>query len=695
MKKKKKTTDQIKSNIILNIIDNVDEVNDANIGSVLDFFVTGFSQELEEQYEDLDLIYKGTRINTATGDDLEQLGLIVGTERRDGVFATGTVTFRRVEPTQGSFTISRNSIVSTQPNTQEFTYEFKVVNNVTFPPNIENESHTFRDGIYEYTADQRFIEEITDISGTSGGTGITFEQDVDYELIKDAEREVIDIGTINVVDDCTTPADWTAALGASTPTQNTTEYYYSTSSLNLIKTDTAMNTMRYSATLTPTQALSGREIFFMLYIEDATQLAKINSVTMYVGSSAGILDSFEFEYANADLSIGWNRLKLDPLSPLISQNGQVDNGNINYLRIQIETSSTNDTFSAGNLLMDMWYFATSQNYEGDVIVWDKDTAGNIPDDVSTFNINYVPLSVEVDVIANEVGSDYNVIAGRVNRKVTNIPNIDRLYNYNRISGGVDVEDDETYRDRVKNATFLQTNATVEAIRYSILGLDFVRTVNVLDMPEQQAENEPHIYDTNVDKYKLNSEVAQNDSNLIVGDTVGGDDYINGTDFILTENNEIDWSVGGTNPTDGATFYVNYRYRKLGHFTVYVVGADGPLTSTQLTEVEDVVEDTRSAGVVGDVLEPTYTTISINITLDLETQYTVGLVEDNITLSIAEYFSKLGPGDDVVLNRIIKRVIDVDGVYDCTVTDIGGGGSTNYTISEAEVALLGNITLSTI
>ena len=689
----KKTTDQVKNNIILNIVNNVDEINDANIGSVLDFFVTGVSEELEEQYNDLDLIYKGTRIKTATGDDLEQIGLVVGTQRRQGVEADGFVTFRRTEPTTSSFTITRNSIVGTQPNAEENTYEYLVTENIVFPASISGESQEFSDGVYIYQLDQRFIDDVTQITGISSGSGVTFTEDTDYEVDYNYKDTLINIDTITIVEDCTDDTAWTESLGADAVTDNTTEVYYGASALNLLKSATDTTEMRYVSTITPTVSLSGKSIFFMLYIDDVDVLADVSSIKFYVGSSAGIINSFEYSYSQSDLNVGWNRIKLDPLSPLIKKNGNLDTGNVNFLQINITTSATNDIFNAGDLVMDMWFFATDYDYEGTVIKWNKDTAGNLPDDGTDFNINYVPLSMEVPVIANDVGAEYNVIAGRVNHKVTNIPNVDRIYNYNRISGGIDIEDDETYRDRIQNATFLQTNATVEAIRYSILALDFVRTVNILDMPEQTATNELHVYSSSTDKYALNHEVAQDDTNLKVGDTAGASDYVNGTDFILTEYNEIDWSVGGASPVDGANFYVDYKYEQLGRFTVYVVGADGALTSTQLAEVEEVVEDTRSAGVIGTVTEPTYTNVSVDITLTLETSYTIGLVEDEIELAIAEYFNTLGPGDDVVLNKIVEKVINIRGVYDCDVTDIGGGGSINYTISEAEVALMGTITLS--
>jgi len=143
----KKTLDEIKANIVLNLMNNVDEINDANIGSIVDMIVTSLSQELEEQYDDLDVVYQGTRISTATGDDLEEIGAVVGVDRNEGSEATGYVTFIRNSPASAQFTITQGSIVSTQPNTETTQYKFTVDSDTLFKTSISGEEHLFVNGV--------------------------------------------------------------------------------------------------------------------------------------------------------------------------------------------------------------------------------------------------------------------------------------------------------------------------------------------------------------------------------------------------------------------------------------------------------------------------------------------------------------------------------------------------------------------
>jgi len=417
-------------------------------------------------------------------------------------------------------------------------------------------------------------------------------------------------------------------------------------------------------------------MFMSLYIKDATELAKISNVTIYYGSSSGITNSYEFSIDSSDLSTGWNRIVLDWSDSDTTTNGTPDNININHLKIKVTTNNTTDTFSAGELMMDFWFLAQYESYEGDIIQWDKDET--LPDSSSNFEIEYVPLSLEVPVTAVAIGDEYNVTKGKVIYQVNVSPYIDRIYNYEIFSGGVDVESDEDYKDRIQNATQLKTNATVAAITYNILDLDFVKSVSVIDTPTETKSDEAIVFVSGVSKYTLSQEVAQDNTNLEIR-----------TDYILTPyTNEIEW-LGVNDPSAGATFYVSYDYEDLGRFECYVVGQNGSLTTAQLSQVEDVVDETRSAGVVGVVTEPTYISQNVEINLDTETTYTRSEVEEDVESAITLYVNNLEVGDDVLVSGIVNAVMNVEGVENVTVVT----PASDTTIDDDEKAEIGTITIN--
>jgi len=187
----KKTLSQIKDAVILNIVTNVEGINDANVGSVLDIFTTALSQELEEIYDDLDVVYNSTKISTATTTDLEELGLLVGVERSSGTMSTGSVTFIRNAITTTDFIIPANTIISTQPNTDTTITNFITTSDDTFYSEIPTEEHTYITGTTDYDFDERLVDSITSINGTLSSAAHTFVATTDYVLITTGDRQQI------------------------------------------------------------------------------------------------------------------------------------------------------------------------------------------------------------------------------------------------------------------------------------------------------------------------------------------------------------------------------------------------------------------------------------------------------------------------------------------------------------------------
>ena len=88
-------------------------LTDRNPGSVTRLLAESFAREYAVLSRQLEGIYKAAFVDTATGRDLDQIGLLVGVERRTATFAIGTVVFFRSTPSPGDIFIRAGTRVST------------------------------------------------------------------------------------------------------------------------------------------------------------------------------------------------------------------------------------------------------------------------------------------------------------------------------------------------------------------------------------------------------------------------------------------------------------------------------------------------------------------------------------------------------------------------------------------------------
>lgn len=664
-----KTTDEIKNNIVLNLITNVDEINDANVGSTMDLFVTSMSQELGEQYEDIETVYNSTRITTATNSDLEEIGLIVGIQRTQGVKANTNVAFKRDAPASSTFTIPVNTIVSTQPNTGDLQYKFLVVNSTLFPSSISNETKTFRNGIYYYKLNSRFFDSVTTLNAEVSSTPTDLVLDTDYEIVDNYNDILLSAENLEVLDDCEATTDWTN-VGADTAniTTNSSIFIEGTKGLNLMKSGATINTFGYSKDLGSGNEfdITTKSVFTFLNIVDSGTLAKISKIELIVASDSSFANSYTVEQ---DFELGWNTLVIDRNIPQdLSISGNPDYKNLRYLKILITTNTTTDTVATAKIVMDFWNITTYEMFEGNVIHFL--TTGDLPDDDSTMTFDYVPLSVEVLCTAENVGSDYNVSAKKIEYLASALSNINSVLNYSIVSNGIDIENDTDLRFRIQRAADIANVSTVNAIQFNVLGLDFIQTCEVVDTPLTLQEDEACIYNATTKKIILSRNVAIDSDNLVVSDTSGGSaDYVKNTDYQITDNNELDFDLGGDEPGDGDTVYVTYNYNKLGWFNVGVSGVLGALTEFELDEVEEVVEEKKAAGTKYIISEPTYDVVSIEATITTTGSYSLAEIQDNISAEMIDYVNKLNIGDDVLLAGLIQKVMVITGVANISITSL--------------------------
>ena len=88
-------------------------LTDRNPGSVTRLLAESFAREYAVLSRQLEAIYNASFVETATGRDLDQIGLLVGVERRTATFAIGSVVFFRSTPAPADIFIPAGTRLST------------------------------------------------------------------------------------------------------------------------------------------------------------------------------------------------------------------------------------------------------------------------------------------------------------------------------------------------------------------------------------------------------------------------------------------------------------------------------------------------------------------------------------------------------------------------------------------------------
>jgi uncharacterized phage protein gp47/JayE len=688
----RKSKSDIVADMKLGVVENIPKITDLNQGGVLAEILDVNGNELSLIYDNQELIYNGTRIDLATGEDLDNIGAYVGITRNPGLKTAGYATFERNNPAGVNFTISAGAIISTQPNTADPQLKYVVRSNTTFSASISAEVHDYVDGVYDYPLNERIISSVSSIGGTVSGSPYVFVVTTDYTIEADVSITDIDVTSIVEVDDCDT-ADWTESTDASADATEAVDKRQGTASLKLGKSGTSSNTFSYEKVLSGSKNGSGKHLQFWMYINSGTDLSKIVSAKIIIGSGGSAANSYEMPISLSTLETGWKMYSLSYQSTTAVRVGTPSISAIDYVKIVFVTSAAGDTITSGNIKMDYWFFSFVSSYRGDIIRFVP--GATLPDDGTTFSVDYIPLSKEVLVDAEEIGSDYNVGVNRIVYKVSIISNIDTVNNYVVFLGGLDAETDDDYRARIKEATTLAGKATTQALRQAILGVNGVTSVTIEDTPQLTETDETHVYNATTKEFKLAYEVAFDSATLKISDSSGGPaDYIKGTDYRLDlADNKIKFDLAGAEPSGGATVYVDYEYLWNCHVFAYVTGAEIPLPSAVLTDVNTAIADTKAAGVVVTVFEPTLVSVDVtaDITVDTLGGYSSSAVQAAVVAALQQHMNALDTGEDVYLSELYRVIQEVDGVINSSIS----APAADVSIANAEVARPGTITITVI
>jgi uncharacterized phage protein gp47/JayE len=179
-----------------------DQVTDISPGSILRVLVESICFEIGTNpseymglnlYDQLINVYNSGFIDLAEGIPLDRLVSILGVTRTGSVSSSSTVTFRRNTPAVSDITIPAGSRVSTTGEADQPSIVFETAADATFFTSITNERHTFSlsatplasEYIYEF--DEKHVNSIVQVVGTSGGAPTTFTAVTDYALITEID----------------------------------------------------------------------------------------------------------------------------------------------------------------------------------------------------------------------------------------------------------------------------------------------------------------------------------------------------------------------------------------------------------------------------------------------------------------------------------------------------------------------------
>lgn len=691
-----KNKEDIINDILIDLVENVTRINDLNPGSVVRTLAEALAQETYLQYTQLKEIYDGTRILTATGDDLDNIGAIIGVTRIDGGYASGPVTFIRNSVATSNFIIPSSTIVSTQPGLTNV-YQYTTTENGTFNAVIPSEVKSFYSGIRRYKLSQRLIGSITTLTGTKSSVFKSFVKNTDYAIKSLFEGYVVtDNSSVVVLEACNSTASWTDSTDAIAVALEGTDKIEGTNSLKLGKSGTTQDFLYYIKPLASTTNIESKKVFVNLKILDQTTLDKIEKVNIYLSSDVSPVNNYYKKVIDvSDLNIGWDEYVINYLTDSdITTLGFPNPTQIKSIKIEFELPATSTVFTSGDILIDFIYAATSEYYTGDIIEFIS--FARYPDDSTNMTFNWKPLSLDINCIATAIGSDYNVSSNSVIYKVSQIPYINSVNNYVSLGNGTDEETDNDYRQRIQNIASSPGKASVNALENALLSVPGVRSVIVNDLPFRTIEDEAHVFNSNTLKNKLVNEVAFVDddttpTNILITNTFGGTaDYTYVTDYELDDENYVVWDAGGSVPTHGNIYYVDYQCNWLGHVEILVAGQTFPITQTLSDLIDAAILETKAAGVSVTWKEPDIVQVNIecNVTVNTDAGYNSVTVKEEVQSAIINWLNDMQINENVLLSEFYKVVMNIDGVSNVEIVDWNGDSTPPFidiTISATEIA----------
>lgn len=296
--------------------------------------------------------------------------------------------------------------------------------------------------------------------------------------------------------------------------------------------------------------------------------------------------------------------------------------------------------SSGTELVSVSATETNQNKYSGRVGFETSTTNSIYFDEVTMS------RAAAEATATVAGPDGNVGPDTLTIPTTSLSGVDSVTNPHGATGGRNDEDDEDFRDRIKNELAEGTAATFESILSALDTIEGTRTVTIIvnDDDSEDADGRPaHSFEPIVD---VNEEYYQEVAEAIAGTISIGDGCVAGYNG-STVTQTVEYSNGQTEDIEFS-----------------VPQTVGLRTNLELTKTNEYGGD-----------------IAVK---DSIVRYTGG------TLSTGENVDgEIGAGDDIIYNQVMEAVMDVDGVHDVTTLEIYTGSvsptTSNISIADGETA----------
>lgn len=658
-----KTYDEIVNDIVRNLLTKEQKTTDFNLQSIIRSLIESYALELKNEDEDglidkISQVYNSTKLATATDGDLTDIAALVGIVRKSGTKASVQETFEIMNPLTTSITIPQG----TQFGTTDGSVKFSTDSVGTFTPSL-SETYTRVPGINLYTLNQRFGTNYS-ISGLTEGS--------DYTIDSKASRFFARPSSVVEIASCDNASQFTG-VDATLVTDTTSSRTEGTGCIDIRDSNSSYTASAYKNLTTPIDLSTGKQVCCSVYI-DSSILSHIDSLKLSVGNyNAGAPTTLYQSFSS--LVEGWNDLNISTIESE-SSGGIVNTAQIDYIELEI----TKDVYTQINtttlLRMDFFFYANLFYKTCDVIVFpDPQTSS------SSFTITYSPLSWDITSSSSEIGTDQNVAPNMLIKKISSMPKIVSINNYESANEGTNVESDVELRERVLENRDVGAKATASAIKIALSNLDYVKDVTIENPITKTVTGETFTVDltngNSLEKFLAISTGFE----FHVGATL----YTAGSDYILNYDNTISYP-DTTSITDGATATINYSYALPGKFLVHIStnsdtyepydGSDHDL------EIIDTIDSYKAAGIIYNIEK--IETLSVDIVADVAfSTGNVSTYSTQIRTALTDKIKEYGIGDSIVYSQLEAAVKSIEGVL-AAHCYINGHESSTITVYDSDL-----------
>ena len=288
--------------------------------------------------------------------------------------------------------------------------------------------------------------------------------------------------------------------------------------------------------------------------------------------------------------------------------------------------------------------------------------------------NSAATTVDITIEATVGGTAHNVSAGRVNTVVSNIAGVSSVTNALAVSGGTNEETDGALRQRLIDVPVAEW--TEDDLRVVIENITGVKSAIIDDGEKVETFSStvsgsgPYTVDLTTDASEVfratfydDSAGTRTDLELVTASPSAGQ-------YRLIKNasptaDQIEFDLSASFDTADDTLTVTYMDAAVGVgiFTATIVPDSPPLSASLRDTIESTIKSNKPFGVSFLVLEPTFSTVGLAITLSLQSGYTVDGVTSDINTAITNYFNTLSIGDGVKHYQLIEFIMVATGIAD--------------------------------